>query len=283
MNFQTGQTKKAVFYKCLYKFAAMKASRSKYYKLSVCDGLEALDATNHKTPFPSHYHPTFNISLVYDGVFQTKLNDRSVNATPGTILVTNPQEIHANPCDKDDSLSFFTFYLSKDFLSYCNDGKPLGFDEKIIDNTGLFATLNQLKLSLNNGEPPANFEAELVKALNQMAAKHGSNGYHAENGMHALFEELLAQDNFEKFSLEDAAKRFGIDKFKFLRLFKFETGLTPNNYFILKRIEKSKTMLAEGGDLLGVAIDLGFYDTAHFCNHFKKFTGISPIAFTEGS
>ncbi|CAN5195796.1 AraC family transcriptional regulator [soil metagenome] len=261
----------------------MKAPRSKYYKLSVCDGMEALDASNYNTPFPSHYHPTFNISLVYDGVFQAKLNDRSVGATPGTILITNPQEIHANPCDKEDSLSFFTFYLSRDFLNYCNESKQVGFAEKIIDDPKLFAELNKLKLSLNNGEPPMNFEGELVKNLKLLAVNHGTNSPEESNDMHALFEDFLAEENFEKFSLEDAARRFGIDKFKFLRLFKFQTGLTPNNYFILKRIEKSKIMLAEGRDLLSVAIDLGFYDTAHFCNHFKKFTGISPIAYTAGS
>ncbi len=38
-------------------------------------------------------------------------------------------------------------------------------------------------------------------------------------------------------------------------------------------------MLMEGQDLLAVAIDLGFYDTAHFCKHFKKFTGTSPVAY----
>jgi AraC-like DNA-binding protein len=258
------------------------ASRSKYYKLPLFDGLEALDATHHNTPFPAHFHPTFNISLVYDGVFQTKLNDRFVSANPGTILITNPHEIHANPCDKSDSISFFTFYLSRDFLTYCNKGKPVGFDQKVIDDTGLFTSLHKLKLSLNNDGSPLNFEAELVKTINWLAVKHGGGSFEAENGMYALFEDFLAEENFSRFSLPDAAKRFGIDKYKFLRLFKFSTGLTPNNYFILKRIEKSKIMLAGGHDLLSVAIDLGFYDTAHFCNHFKKFTGISPIAYTAG-
>src|SRR5882757_2505801 len=99
----------------------MSSTPSRYYKLPVCEGLEALFATQYKTPFPSHFHPTFNITLVYDGTFQTRLTDKLVNAPTGTILITNPQEIHANPFDKHTSVSFFTFYISQAFLEYCNN------------------------------------------------------------------------------------------------------------------------------------------------------------------
>jgi AraC-like DNA-binding protein len=118
--------------------------------------------------------------------------------------------------------------------------------------------------------------------MGKLAVKYGADSPEKDNN-YTLFENFLAEENLSKFSLEDAARHFGIDKFKFLRLFKFQTGLTPNNYFILKRIEKSKILLAQGNDLLSVAVDLGFYDAAHFSNHFKKFTGISPIAYTSGS
>jgi AraC-like DNA-binding protein len=253
---------------------------AKYYKFSFCDGMEALYLHNHKTPFPSHFHPTFNITLVYDGVFNTKLHDRLVIAPSGTILITNPQEIHANPREDDSSVSFFTFYVSQEFLEYCNDGNPVFFENKTIDDMALFADLHQLSIKLINNSDPASIENDFKITLASLAAKHGSNSSETPYRIQLLFDQLLAEDHFEKFSLAEAAKRFGIDKYKFIRLFKYQTGLTPNNYFIYKRIEKSKAMLSEGKDLLSVAIDLGFYDTAHFCNYFKKFTGISPTTYT---
>jgi AraC-like DNA-binding protein len=259
----------------------MSASHSKYYKLSLCDGLEALDTLNHNTSFPFHFHPTFNISIVYKGIFQTRLNDGAANALAGTILITNPGEIHANPFEKDDSVTFFTFYVSAEFLCYCNGGKPVCFNSKVIDDAGLFADLHNLRILLISGQAGQDFESGLINVLGELALKHGSDRIGEENN-YTLFENFLKEENFSKFSLEDAARRFGVDKYKFLRLFKFQTGLTPNNYFILKRIEQSKLMLTRGHDLLSVAIDLGFYDTAHFCNHFKKFTGISPVAYTGG-
>ncbi|MEO6632014.1 MAG: AraC family transcriptional regulator [Mucilaginibacter sp.] len=255
-------------------------SSSNYYKLPLIDGLEALDAVNYNTPFPFHFHPTYNISLVYDGTFETKLSDKSVSAVKGTILVTNPHEIHANPCLKADARSFFTFYLTADFFEYANNLKNLQFKQKVIYDDSIFAQLHQVSLKIKAGYSGNNYEKELTHALKTLAAKHGTTA--DETGhekITALFDNYLNETHFEKFSLQDAADQLGLDKFKFLRLFKFQTGLTPNNYLILKKIEKSKIMLAEGSNLLGVAIDLGFYDTAHFCKHFKKFTGTSPIAY----
>ncbi|MDQ7947185.1 MAG: AraC family transcriptional regulator [Pedobacter sp.] len=258
----------------------MSSTPSKYYKLGIGEGLEALYVKNYNSSFPFHYHPTYNITLVYDGSFNTQLSDKLLVSPMGTILITNPQEIHANPFEKHSSVSFFTFYVSQDFMEYCNQGRPVVFNEKVIYDVLLFAALHQLATTIHQTKIGPRHEQELGKMLQQLASKHGDD--HVETPdlqMKSMFDDFFAEENM-KFSLADAAKRFGIDKFKFIRLFKSQTGLTPNNYFILKRIEKSKAMLAEGKDLLSIAIDLGFYDTAHYCNHFKKFTGISPIAYS---
>jgi len=245
--------------------------------------MEALSVKNHRTPFPAHYHPTFNITLVYQGTFHTKLTDKLVLAPTGTILITNPQEIHANPFQKDSNVSFFTFYISEGFLKYCNGNKSVYFRHKVIDDAALFSALHELSLKLVSGVDPAALEGEFKQTFFVLAATHGSERISSTDESVKLFNELLADGCLEKFSLAEAAKSLAIDKYKFLRLFKDQTGLTPNNYFIYKRIEKSKGMLAEGKGLLSVAIDLGFYDAAHYANHFKKFTGVSPMNFTAGS
>jgi AraC-like DNA-binding protein len=270
----------------------MKESLSRYHKLPLWDGLEALYVTQYNTPFPFHYHPTFNVSLIYEGIFPAQLNDRLILVPSGTILITNPGEIHANPCEKRDRVSFFTFYLGQDLLTHCNGGRPVLFGDKAIYDPGLFRMLHLLSLDINNGglanralpneHLTVKFEEKFIKAFRLLAGKYGSSKDTFENiRTTTLFREFLAEDHLFKFSLPGAAKRFGMDKYKFLRLFKSQTGLTPNNYFILKRVEKSKALLTEGRDILGIAIELGFYDAAHFCNHFKKFTGISPGSFTQ--
>jgi len=265
--------------------STMKNKGSKYYKSSCCGSLEALDVTDHNISFPFHFHPTFNITLVQEGIFQSRLKDRSVTAPSGAILITNPQEIHANPCERDSSVSFFTFYLADDFLQYCNNGRPLVFDQKVIYDEFLFDALQHSSAQLKQDPVhEKNFETQLGRALQQLMESYGTAPDKEEDvKLKALFNDFLKEDHLLRFSLQDAAKRFGIDKYKFLRLFKHQTGLTPGNYFIMRRIEKSKALLAEGQDLLSIALELDFYDAAHFCKHFKKFTGVSPLAYALGA
>ena len=84
-----------------------------------------------------------------------------------------------------------------------------------------------------------------------------------------LFQSFITETNFESFSLDKTASQFGLNKYKFIRLFKQETGLTPNNYVLLSRIQESKNMLKEGRPIFNTAIDCGFYDLSHFYKNFK--------------
>lgn len=256
---------------------------SQFHKLTVADGLEALATRNYNLSFPFHFHQTYNISLVYDGVFRTRVQGRNLIAEAGSILITNPLQIHSNPVETDEVVSFFTFYISPGFFNYSTRSQPSFFHDNIVYDEAIFAALHQIAIQIDAGDNSFAIEQELNCALNLLAHKYASFD-NERKGMidsRTLFDDYLANQDLEKFSLDHTAKQFGIDKFKFLRMFKYETGLTPNNYFILKRIEKSKEMLFAGNDILSTAIDLGFYDIPHFSKHFKKFTGISPAAYSQ--
>ena len=92
------------------------SNKNSFHKLTILDGLELLDAKHHTLDFPFHTHNTFNITLVIEQVFSTKLCDRFIQVRAGTIVVTNPDEVHATICDNKIGSSFFTFYVSPDVL-----------------------------------------------------------------------------------------------------------------------------------------------------------------------
>lgn len=253
-------------------------NKNSYFKIPILDGLEILDAKRHNLNFPFHTHNTFNITLVIHEILCTKIGNQYLKAPSGTIVITNPDEVHATICDSNIGNSFVTFYISPEVLARLNNNKPVFFDNKIIDNPLLFQQLFQLygqRFSLNT-----EFEMGFENLLRTLVVKHASESFEEKKNSH-LFQNFLEFETFEKFSLENTAANFGLDKYKFLRLFKSETGLTPNNYIILKRIEKCKELLKSQNDLLSIAIELGFYDATHLCKHFKKITGISPIVYQK--
>jgi AraC-like DNA-binding protein len=253
-----------------------KESNNSYHKLPILDGLELLNANHHTEDFPFHTHNTFNITLVLDQIFSTKLSDRLLHASTGAIVITNPDEVHATICDNKLGSSFFTFYVSPEVLKELNEKRPVTFYDKIINDHFLFQELYALSREYYSSKNE--IEKKLLLALRRLVRTHSTDTIIAEN-KRRLFHTFLEESDLEKFSLENTASKFGLDKFKFLRLFKQETGLTPNNYIILKRIEKCKELLQTQDDLLDIAIQTGFYDATHLCKYFKKITGITPLAY----
>jgi len=251
---------------------------STYHKIPILDGLELLNAKKHTIDFPFHTHNNFNITLILNQTFYTKLHDKFLQAPIGTISITNPNEVHATPCDNKLGNSFFTFYVSPDVLKTLNKGRDVFFEDKIIYDHHVFSSFYYLSNHFNN--PKVNFEKELLRILEKLVARYAIN-LHFEYKKTALFQSFISENLMEKFSLTDTAKRFGLDKYKFLRLFKHETGLTPNNYILLQRIEKCKKLITKEADLMDVAIETGFYDMAHLSRHFKRFTGVTPSEYKK--
>jgi transcriptional regulator GlxA family with amidase domain len=81
--------------------------------------------------------------------------------------------------------------------------------------------------------------------------------------------------------MEAVALRHGMDKFRFIRAFRRQTGLTPVSYLLLHRIDKAKQLIATAMPLVEVALETGFYDQSHFIHCFKKYVGIAPLAYRQ--
>lgn len=257
--------------------SVLKENTSTYHILPCLDGLELLHAEGHTSDFPFHKHDTFNITLILKNTFTTQLVSKKLAAPTGSIAITHPFEIHATPCEDQFGVSFFTFYISPDAMIHLNDGKPIYFADKTINDPQLFRQLFALTQESFKGNEL--FEERLKNTLALLIRKYSQELIFTEKTT-TLFQDFLADfDLRSTFSLEQTAQQFGLNKYKFLRLFKQETGLTPTNYLLHQRIEKGKTLIKENYDLTEVAIACGFYDSSHFHRNFQKFTGITPSTY----
>ena len=114
---------------------------NKYYKIPSLDGIEMFYAKNHKINFPFHTHNTYNISLILKNSFNLELTNKSYTASKGSIVITNPSELHATPCDIGIGTTFFTFYIPPSLISFINHNKFTFFKNKIIDDPKIFEQL----------------------------------------------------------------------------------------------------------------------------------------------
>ena len=86
-----------------------------------------------------------------------------------------------------------------------------------------------------------------------------------------------------KESVSDLASAVGVSPFHLCRVFRRETGYSLHQYRTELRLRWSLQPLADGVDILSVALAAGFSHHSHFTAAFRKAFGLCPSEFRKSS
>lgn len=87
----------------------------------------------------------------------------------------------------------------------------------------------------------------------------------------------------EDVSLLTLAEQAHISPFHFARLFRATILLTPHQFVLQQRIQRSINLIKKGKlPMAQIAVESGFYDQAHFTRAFQRFTGKTPAQYSLG-
>lgn len=87
------------------------------------------------------------------------------------------------------------------------------------------------------------------------------------------------EKNFKKVSVLGIASSLYVNEDYLNKVFKAETGITLNNYIILRKIAEAKKLLYLGHSVKETCVLSGFNDYANFIRTFKRIEGCSPGGF----
>ena len=86
----------------------------------------------------------------------------------------------------------------------------------------------------------------------------------------------------EKFSLDECAKLYGVNKYRICRDFQASYGDSPVHYLNSYRLECAKKMLfSDDLNIHEISSMVGFENVNHFINLFKKANGVTPGIFRQ--
>ena len=103
---------------------------------------------------------------------------------------------------------------------------------------------------------------------------------HAETVGRIVDETIIDRDIVK---VDDVVVKFGINKRTMQRLFKQYVGVSPKWVIQRSRIHEAALRAADGDtpDWAKLAVDLGYFDQAHFIKDFKKLIGCSPDEYAK--
>lgn len=86
----------------------------------------------------------------------------------------------------------------------------------------------------------------------------------------------------DRLDIDSLADRVCMSKDHFIRVFKRETGDTPNAYIIKRKIERSQlALITTNSSVKEIANSVGYEDHSYFNKLFKKNVGVAPLQYRE--
>jgi AraC-like DNA-binding protein len=84
----------------------------------------------------------------------------------------------------------------------------------------------------------------------------------------------------ENISIQALANIAGLSMYHFARAFKQSEGMTPHDYLIQRRVQRTKDLLAETDlPLSEIALASGFSDQSHCARRFREHVGVTPSSY----
>ncbi len=248
------------------------------------DNLEHISIKNQVTNFPKHFHETFCISLIKEGVELIQFNNQNLYCESGCISITNPYEIHANPLiDTKNKLHFDTLYISVDLMKYLVNGKNIIFNNRKIYDYKANTLFTQISKAIDEKdfEKTEQLLTDFIHIIQQYSQEKKENYKGLNFKLLHNIDDYIEHNITKKFNLDELAKITNINKFGFAKKFKLSTGMSAMNYIQMKKIFSSKSLITKQSELTQLAIDYNFSDLSHYSKTFKRYVGISPKAFQK--
>ena len=243
------------------------------------------------------WHEELEIKYIIDGRMTITVDNTTVVAQKGDIIIVNPCEYHNNLIADGDNAVYHL--LCVDLSQIFNGGiieryYPLhknnclrfktlirGDEELNALTLSLFDSFNSNTSKLQGLGLFLTFFAKLERHLDvEKIKRHSDKRYVRQNEvLRSAFSYIHTHIN-EVIDVSEIAKMCFITQSHFCRIFKELTGETPINYINKLKINKAITLLTNTNlTITQIANSIGFDDNSYFCRCFKKHTGLSASAY----
>jgi len=240
---------------------------------------EGVHPAGSSLPWHSHDGPT--LCFVLRGSFTEVSAGESLTCTPATLKVMPAGERHCDRFDRGDARGIL---IEADPARLEALGPHAAvLDERLAFHGGLPAAVAwRLYGEFRAGDEaaPLAIEGLLLELLAATARESGARVPAGQPSWLAEARDLIHGSPAERLSLSRLAGAVGVHPATLARSFRHRFGCSVGEYVRRLRIERAARQLG-GTDLplAEIALAAGFSDQSHFCNVFRRQTGMPPSAY----
>jgi len=199
---------------------------------------------------------------------------------PGELVVLDPEHRHSGTQTTTGPWLGRLLVLPGALLwSTLDDLPPLlrtKIDDPVIQSAEPGRRFIELHQASASGAPRLERECALLTLLSSLTPTISADRQRPGDPAVAITVEYLRDTFAHPADLDTLAAIAGTTKFRLLRSFRIETGITPHQFLVSVRVAHARRLLAMGTSISEVAANTGFADQSHLTRQFRSRLGLTP-------
>ncbi|MEU8176228.1 AraC family transcriptional regulator [Microbispora hainanensis] len=248
------------------------------------DDMRLVTASFRTHRFVPHAHSEYAIAAIERGVEAVRYRGATEHAPAGSLLLLDADTIHAGRPGIAEGWDYRVFYIPQPLLAELAGHRP-AFSSPTPHDPRLAARL--IRLHRRQDQTSLAAQEEFEALCTEILARYTRRGIApvpirtTPAGPVAKVQRHLAEDLRRTPSLDELAQVTGLPRFRLLRAFRRETGVTPHGYLLQLRLRCAQQLLTAGHTVARAAAESGFYDQAHLHRHFRRTFAATPGRFAR--
>ncbi len=238
--------------------------------------------------YAPHSHEEWSIGAIVSGESEFLCADRLHAVNSGTLVMMNPDVVHACNPNQDSPWAYYMMHLDKGWLAslLCemNLRETLTWQDSLLDtlvneafyNDFILVCEHLMSTTLESSEKEHLLRTYFTSLFAHIdSSMESTNTYLPANKLYDV-ADYLNKNCLEETSINLVSTEFGFSTGYLVRAFKRHFNMTPHAYRLNRRIQLGQQVLKEGQAIAEVAQAIGFSDQAHFQRVFKKRVAATP-------
>lgn len=244
-------------------------------------GVELYRAHIVRHAFDPHTHEAFGLGAIESGAERFRYAGADHLASAGSLVLMNPEALHTGRAETEDGWRYRMIYLDRAALEEATGETGWWFADAVRQDAARAARVTVLLDALWGTTEPLAFDGLLLQLLDTLRD-------HARIGRPAAVERAVRFSSVidylhahlgERVTLESLAAVAGLSPFHFLRRFRDQYHVTPQQMLMALRVHDAKRRLGAGEAPADVAAATGMADQAHLTRAFARRYGVTPARY----
>ncbi|MDA8222606.1 AraC family transcriptional regulator [Desulfosporosinus sp.] len=248
------------------------------YKKST--GVTALSASFADFKYKKHSHKEYALGVTLRGIQQYNLDGNFQSSYQNGVMLFNPEQPHDGMAHDKTGIDYVMVYIEpKLFLEILEKKEIIRFSSPIVYNYRLQQRILNLSCAILSGKAEALCSELLLSFADSFTQPNLFMSYRKDNNLTRKAKDMIHSSLENVLRLDDICRELDISKFKFIRMFKAGTGISPYQYFLNCKVELAKQMIEKNKDVYSAVAECGFVDLTHLNKHFKSIYGITAFEY----